>query len=227
MSSERRPGPHDHPGLRRPTVGDARQVPRVDQPGPWHRCTDHGHPQPWWFATRTANPAPGRFDLVEPDGTCHLAASASCAIIERVAEPEADDPPPPTIGELAELRVWSGPLDDGRELADTTVASARRLTAELATIVPFDALTWPWADTFHETGARGLVYTARFGRDDALALFGPAGAPDPDDPDDPRRAGDLVPSPALEHTADLPAGWQPVAVGNADEFDRAPPPEQR
>ncbi len=88
-------------------------------------------------------------DLVEPDGTCHLAASASCWIIERVAEPEDDDPPPPTIGELAELRVWSGPLDDGRELADTTVASARRLTAELATIVPFDALTWPWADTFH------------------------------------------------------------------------------
>lgn len=214
-------GSRQRVGLRSPKPGDAEAVPRVVRGGPWHRCVDQRHEQPWWFSTRTGNTDPGRFDLESPLGTCYLAASPVAAILEVCADPDADDPPPPTTRMIAALRVWSGRLDDGSRLADTTVASTPRLTVELSTVVPYD-LPHEWADALNANGASGLIYTARFGSDDALALYGPKGSPDPDRPDDPRAAGVLEPAPATDHEADLPPAMRPVPALDADEYERGP-----
>lgn len=210
-------------GLRAPREGDPAQLPRIHDDGPWHRCIDGRHAQPWWFSTRTDNNDPGRFDLPTPSGTCYLAGDPAAAIIERCAEPDADDPPPPTTRMLAGLRVWSGTLDDGSQLADTTRASVPRLTAELATVVPFD-LPHAWADAMALAGARGLLYTSRFASELALALFGLAGAPDPNDRNDPRSAGALRPSGALDHLDELPPALRAVAVEDLDGFTPGPSP---
>lgn len=210
-------------GLRSPRPGDAGAVPRVVRDGPWHRCVDQRHQQPWWFSTRTGTDDPGRFDLQSPAGTCYLAASQVAAILEVCADPDAADPPPPTTRLIAALLVWSGRLHEGSGLADTTVASTPRLTVELSTVVPYD-LPHEWADALAGDGAAGLIYTARFGSDAALALFGREGPPDPDVPDDPRNAGVLTPTPAADYAADLPLAMRPVPALNAGEYDRAPPP---
>lgn len=198
-------------------------MPRVDRDGPWHRCVDAGHAQPWYFSTRTGNADPGRFDLVGPRGTCYLAGSEAAALIEVCAEPDADDPPPPSSRWIAALRIWSGHLHDGTRLADATVPSTPRLTTELATVVPYD-LPQRWADALDADGARGLIYTARFGHGDALALFGPGGVPAPEDPEDPRNAGDLAPAPASDCVDRLPPAMRPVSVNETPDFEAGPPP---
>lgn len=216
-------GSRQQVGLRRPGPGDAGAVPRVVRDGPWHRCVDRRHEQPWWFSSRTGNDNPGRFDLEAPAGTCYLAARPVAAILEVCADPDALDPPPPTTRLIAALTVWSGRLHDGSGLADTTVACTPRLTLELSTVVPYD-LPHGWADALAADGASGLISTARFGSDDVLALFGPEGQPEPDVPDDPRVAGVLTPTPATDHAGDLPLAMRPVPALDADEYDRAPPP---
>jgi hypothetical protein len=211
------------PGLRAPTPGDVSHVPRVDRDGPWQRCVDNHHPQPWYFSSRDTATDPGRFDLATPNGTCYLAATPAAAIIERVADPDTDDPAPVTAAALAALRVWSGRLDDGHGMADTTVASVPRLTAEVATVVPYD-LPHAWADALAADGAAGLLYRARFASDQAVALFGRAGFPDPNAPGDLRDRGRLRSRPATDHLASLPPAFRGDAVASLDAFDTGRPP---
>jgi hypothetical protein len=191
--------------------------------GPWYRCVDDDHAQPWWFSARDTTPDPGRFDLRAPRGTCYLAENPAGAIIERVAEPDADDPAPVTVDALSALRIWSGQLDDGSGLADTTVASVPRLTGELATIVPYD-LPHAWVDALDGSGASGILYRARFASVSAVGLFGPAGAPEPDDTDDPRHRGTFRRAPATAFLADLPPAFRGDAVDGIDGFVRGPAP---
>ena len=210
-------------GLRRPRTGDADGIPRVSATDVWHRCVAVRHDQPWWFSTRTDNPAPGRFDLEEPDGTCYLAASAVAALVETLADPDAETPIRPTIEELQALRVWSGDLEGPPEVADTTVLSLPGVTEELNSVTPYE-LPWAWVDEISNSGAEGLVYTARFGRERALALFGPASRPMVDAGQEIPTRGDMEPTPALEYVTDLPAILRPGSVGNHDDFEAGPPP---
>lgn len=208
-----------HPGLRPPELGDGNAVPRIRALGPWHRCVDRRHPQPWWFSTRTANNEAGRFDLEHPNGSCYLAASPVAAIVERIAEPDAEVPIRPTVGELEALSVWTGPLDGPPNVADTRVLSVPSLTGEIDTITPY-GIPWAWADEFDACGAGGLLYRARFGRATALALFGPASSAE----QAPTSAGQLADASALDFLTELPAALQPSAVGDRREFTDAPPP---
>ena len=84
---------------------------------------------------------------------------------------DAHDPPPPTTRLIAPLIVWSGRLHDGSGLADTTVVSTPRLTRTLSTSVPYN-LPHDRADALADDGASGLIFAARFGSDEELALFG-------------------------------------------------------
>ena len=191
--------------------------------GVWHRCVATRYEQPWWFSTRTDNPAPRRFDLEVPDGTCYLAATTVAALVETLADPDAETPIRPTVEELQALRVWSGELDGPPDVADTTELSLPGLTEELNSITPYE-LPWAWADEVRASGAEGLIYTARFGRERALALFGPASRPMVDAAQAPPSRGNMEVAPALDYTTDLPVALRPGSVGNHDEFQAAPPP---
>ncbi len=162
---------------------------------------------------------PGRFDLRRPQGTSYWALSAATAILEVVTDPDQTEPPLLTFAALEALNVWIAhdvPAARGR-LADTTVPSVPGLTAELATVVPYD-LSWAWADGFDAAGRRGIVYGARFGMGEAVALFGSAGVPD--------RAPAAVATHAPSHLAELPPTFLTGlgSVGTLDQLERAPAP---
>ncbi|MEX2621276.1 MAG: RES family NAD+ phosphorylase [Egibacteraceae bacterium] len=194
-------------------------MPRTGRRRPLWRACDRRHDQPWWFSTRTGNPEPGRFDLQRPRGTCYWALSSATAIIEKIADPDQDDPPVVSVTALARLVVWRADrVGQARsKLADTTVASIPGLTGELATIVP-DMLAWQWADAFDAAGHNGILYQARFARDECVALFGPDGAPEDAPP--------AEPTPVLDHYDTLPPGFRAGigTVGAIKDLTRAPPP---
>jgi hypothetical protein len=138
----------------------------------------------WWFSSSpetAARPASGRFDLPEPQGTCYLASSAVAAVDE-------------LIGPDVAARGWvEEPLVDGRVVsrialprpvraANVSVSKALRfrVTGELTATGDYD-LTQDWARTFHACGFDGVRYALRFspGASRGLAMFGPAGSPDP------------------------------------------------
>lgn len=136
---------------------------------------------PWWFASVPATPtAGGRFDLVDPSGSCYVADSVEVAVRERLG---------PRAGGLR----W---LPDGPLLADTAVsvlaAAARPRRGRLANLIHSRASGWvtreinisvnyeltqEWAAAFEEIGFAGVRYEPRFstGASSAEAWFGPAG----------------------------------------------------
>lgn len=206
-------------GLRRPRPGDAEAVPTTGRRRPLWRATHRRHPHPWWFSSRTDNPAPGRFDLAHPRGCCYWGLSPAAAIIEVTADPDLDDPPVLSLDALAGLAVWrADDVPAARSgLADATVASVPTLTGELATIASYE-LPWAWADAFDAAARSGVLYTARFGQDESIALFGHAGAPD--------RPPPVEPSAAVDHYHALPPGFRAGigTVGTLDQLPKAPPP---
>lgn len=132
---------------------------------------------PWWFYSDLS----GRFDLIEPDGTCYLASTAATALRERwgdrliragrIGAAEADR----TV--LSRVRV-----PDARSLADSCSSRAALfgLTRELGTLTPY-SLPQTWAAAFARAGCGGIRYESRFStgpRDLAYAVFGPAGIAD-------------------------------------------------
>ncbi len=207
------------PGLRAPDPADGGQVPTAGWHQPlWRACADH-HVRPWWYSSRDRATAPGRFDLTSPDGTCYWATSATGAVLEASADPDQLDPPVLTVAAMAALTVWrAASVSAARSsLADVTRPSVPRLTAEIATIVPYD-LPWAWADALARHGRTGLLYRGRFSFDGAVALFGPAGA-DERGPDAGRR-------PATDVAATLPPAFRAGigTVGRIDQLPRARPP---
>ncbi|MGH9139490.1 MAG: RES family NAD+ phosphorylase [Acidimicrobiales bacterium] len=136
-----------------------------------HRVTraEHG---PWWFSSDGA----GRFDLPAPRGTCYLADDPVLALFETLGATASAPVLAPSVVE--DRRVWSVPLPDPCDAADTTVRRARAfgVTAELATITPHGQ-PQAWASAFRAAAFGGIRYRARHdpagGR--CLALFGRAG----------------------------------------------------
>jgi len=138
----------------------------------------------WFFSSSPAgDPAPGsgRFDLPEPEGTCHLASTPAAAVRE-VAGPDVV------------RRGWiEGDLLEGRVVSTLTLShpvraadvSARRATdyrisSELTTTGRYE-ITQAWARALRDAGFDALRHQLRFtpGSDRGLALFGTAGRPDP------------------------------------------------
>jgi hypothetical protein len=149
----------------------------------------------WYFASYpVGGEGSGRFDLVEPNGTCYLASTDQGALNELVGPDcarrgwvDAD---------LVAGRVLSRlPLPQEVMSADTTSTRAGqfRLTNELPVTERYD-LTQAWAAAFHRRGFGGVHHVLRFtpGYTRGLSLFGAQGAPDPPPP------GDPDPTPARE-----------------------------
>ncbi len=125
--------------------------------------------RPWYFSSSGA----GRFDLLEPDGTCYAALDPAVAFIEvfygfRIVP----------IEELVDVVVSTMGAPRTMRLADCTSprAVAYGVTSEVNTTVDY-ALTQRWAVALRAAGFDGLRYWPRHdpGRRPAVALFGPAG----------------------------------------------------
>jgi hypothetical protein len=210
-----------HRGLTSPEGVDLTKVPTVDcSEEPWHRAVAAHHRQPWRFSNRSdAGEDAGRFDLDGERGTCYFAATSVGAILERVADPEADEQPLISTDTLRAMRVWSGAMPPTGALADVTVASARELNAEISTTEDYE-LPWEWADAFDEHGRSGIRYHGRFGQQPCAAVFGEKGLRVEDQP------AVLSPKSATAYELDLPDGWREAVTRTpaAAESEPAPPP---
>lgn len=140
---------------------------------------DHGA---WWFSAAPPNPDDGgRYDLPAPDGTCYLAMSMEGAVWERIGPDHAKFgwvwSDLLTNRVVSELRL---PRDVKAADVSSAGAPVYRVTSELITTSDY-ALTQDWARTLHEHGFDAVLSSLRFSPDGdkGLALFGPAGAPDP------------------------------------------------
>lgn len=213
---------------RAPSAGlDLRGFPSTTTPArrPWFRChvdrpaqgRDRGA---WFFSSSPADgpaPASGRFDLPEPEGTCYLASTPGAAVRE-LAGPDVV------------RRGWiEGELLEGRVVSKLTLrhpvraadVSARRATdyrisAELTTTSRYE-VTQAWARALRDAGFDALRHQLRFtpGSDRGLALFGPAGRPEP------VRRGDEDPAPAAAWARSL--GLDVVTAPSSAAVEIVPP----
>ena len=186
-----------------------------------HRATWKGYGL-WWFASRTDNPDPGRFDLETPHGTCYFADDPVGALIEKLAEPD-ELSPVVTVETVHRLRVHSGTLRHPATVADATDRRSR-VPKELGIVTPY-TLPWAWADALHADGRGGIVAWLRLdpAASRGVAVFGPAGALDSDDPQ--WTALDGV-SPGADHLDALRAMFDIVVepVPRRAEVEIAEPP---
>jgi hypothetical protein len=99
----------------------------------------------------------GRFDLLEPDGTCYLAGDPLAALLELIG-PELESGVV-SADFLRERRMRELRLPEEIEVADLTSrkASGFGVTAEIGTIVPY-AVPQAWAARLRAAGSAGLLY---------------------------------------------------------------------
>lgn len=149
--------------------GDLSGFPVVPPPPSLARVCRAARPT-WWFSSDGS----GRFDVAPPDGTCYFATD-ECAALR-----EASRLGPVTPAWVAgrELRKVEAP-DRRARLAGTTrqAAGAFGVTAELATLVPYD-LTRRWAAAFRAHGFDGIRHQLRHdrrARPSGVSWFGPTG----------------------------------------------------
>ncbi len=145
----------------------------------------------WWFGSSA-----GRFDLPEPEGTCYLASTREAAVMELVGWSFARHGWVPA--DLLDGRVVSTlRLPTSVRAADCADEHARewRVTNELTATSAYD-VSQAWARIFRRDGFGGVLGALRFSPGEArgLALFGPAGAPDPawEGDDSPADAEEIV-----------------------------------
>lgn len=137
---------------------------------------------PWWFSSDLS----GRFDLVNPHGTCYLATDVITALRERFGH-ELVDQGVVTFEVASSTRVSTLELPAGRWLANACHdgAAGYGITRELGACSDYD-IPQAWAAAFHGAGLAGIRYQTRFTtgpRPNAVAVFGAAGQRDwPTDP---------------------------------------------
>ena len=131
---------------------------------------------PWWFAS-----GGGRFDLVEPRGTCYLATSATAALRERLGPVLArrTTVPASTLDGVVVSTLQPGAASsEPLRLANLRSSRAAEfgVTRELESMTPYD-VPRRWASAFDGQGWAGIRYGPRFspGGASAIALFGSAG----------------------------------------------------
>lgn len=138
---------------------------------------------PWWFSSNLS----GRFDLLDPLGTCYLATDTKTALRERFGH-DLVEQGVVTFKTAAETAVSALQVPAGRWLADSCHdgAAAFGMTRELGTCPDYD-VPQGWASAFSDAQFRGVRYQTRFTtgpRPNAVALFDSAGQRDwPTDPE--------------------------------------------
>lgn len=153
--------------------GDLDGFPRVTfGPGTEHFRVVRKDLGPWWFNSSGA----GRFDLVEPSGTCYLASDELSALLEVIGPDRSAGMVSHEF--LAGRRLRKLRLPEAHDLADLTdrQAAGFGVTLEIG-VTPKYGLTRAWAAALAQAAYQGLVYFARYdpaaGR--SVGLFGPAG----------------------------------------------------
>lgn len=162
-------------GLAEPPT-DLDGFPEADGVSTLHRLSDH--PGAWWFASVAAvdDDGGGRFDRVQPRGTCHLGESLDGALVEKLLRA-------PTkvvaVERLAELFHATVTVTKTPRIADltSTAATGFGLNAEIHSTLNY-RVPRLWAGALERSGFRGLRYRLRgdaAGTAAGRALFGPAG----------------------------------------------------
>ncbi len=141
-----------------------------------HRLSEH--PRPWYFSSITGHddPSGGRFDLVDPHGTCYLAETIEGALVEKLLRRPTRVVVAERLDELFHLTAAS--TADVRT-ADLTArrATGFGLNAEIHTTLDYGQPRH-WAAALRSVGFRALRYHLRgdtTGRLAGRALLGRAG----------------------------------------------------
>ncbi len=141
----------------------------------------------WYFSSTNK----GRFNLPEPRGTCYAADTLEAAVIETLG-PDMREQGGIAASDAAKLRVTPIRLEYSPTLADLEADNAWKwnVSREIASMRDY-AVPQVWAAAFDAAGFEGIRYLSRYTTGTsafAYALFGDAGAPDPDLPSDPAAA---------------------------------------
>jgi hypothetical protein len=121
----------------------------------------------------------GRFDLIQPDGTCYLATDIATALRERFGH-DLVRQGVVTFQAAARTHVSTLRVPSGRWLANTCSPAAANfgMTREIGTCPSYD-IPQAWAEAFFDGGKHsGIRYQTRLSTGatpTAAALFGTAG----------------------------------------------------
>ncbi|HWT49465.1 MAG TPA: RES family NAD+ phosphorylase [Mycobacterium sp.] len=130
---------------------------------------------PWWFSSDLS----GRFDLIQPNGTCYLSTNMATALRERFGH-DLVRQGVVTFEAAARTQVSELRSPAARWLASTCSRNAVDfgLTREIGTCPAYD-IPQAWAAAFFDTGRHaGIRYQTRFttgSAPNAVALFDDAG----------------------------------------------------
>lgn len=138
---------------------------------------------PWWFSSDLS----GRFDLIQPNGTCYLATDVISALRERFGH-DLVRQGVVTFKTAAKTQVPTLQVPSTRYLAKTCAPAAANfgMTREIGTCPSYN-IPQAWAKAFFDGGKHsGIRYQSRFSTgaaSNAVALFDVAGQQDwPTDP---------------------------------------------
>jgi hypothetical protein len=141
---------------------------------PLHRAHTVGK-SPWWFSSDLS----GRFDLIQPNGTCYLATDVATALRERFGH-DLVRQGVVTFQAAARTHVSTLRVPSGRWLANTCSPAAANfgMTREIGTCPSYD-IPQAWAAAFFDGGKHsGIRYQTRFSTGatpNAAALFDASG----------------------------------------------------
>ncbi|HEX7322019.1 MAG TPA: RES family NAD+ phosphorylase [Mycobacterium sp.] len=149
---------------------------------PLHRAHTVGK-SPWWFSSDLS----GRFDLIQPNGTCYFATDVATALRERFGH-DLVRQGVVTFQAAVRTQLSTLRIPSGRWLANTCSPAAANfgVTREVGTCPSYD-IPQAWAAAFFDGGRHsGVRYQTRFStgaKPNAVALFDAAGEQDwPVDP---------------------------------------------
>jgi RES domain len=141
---------------------------------PLYRAHTAGR-SPWWFSSDSS----GRFDLIQPNGTCYLATDIDTALRERFGHALVRKQVV-TFDAAAKTELSKVQISSVRWLANTCSRDAAKfaMTREIGTC-PSYAIPQAWAAAFFAGGKHsGIRYQTRFSTGaapNAVALFDTAG----------------------------------------------------
>jgi hypothetical protein len=170
MSNSRQRPALGHPPADLSRFPRSRLLPSV----PLYRAHTAGR-SPWWFSSDLS----GRFDLIQPNGTCYLATDVATALRERFGH-DLVLQAVITFEAAAGTQVSKVQISSARWLANTCTRAAAKfgMTREIGTCSSYK-IPQAWAATFFASGKHsGIRYQTRFSTGaaaNAVALFDVAG----------------------------------------------------
>jgi len=134
---------------------------------------------PWYFSSAPTKHEPGpggRWELADPQGTCHTGTEAAAALWERFG-PDYHDLGFVPQDAIERTSVTFVEPDTDIRVADLQGPTAPSLgvTSELATTSDYE-MTRAWAEAIWQAGWNAVKAASRFAPEHSIvALFGPAG----------------------------------------------------